>query len=79
MATSIMNVMKMGNIAPRVGIKLASLAFRASVLTTTAPRLPDASMLPTPDNIRATALRNQYRLERSFINQRYLSVNIVKC
>ena len=47
-ATSVMGVMKMGNIAPRVEIKVASLAFQASVLAITSPRLPDVTTLPTP-------------------------------
>ena len=33
MATSVMGMMKMGNIMPRVGFKPTSLAFKASVLT----------------------------------------------
>ena len=32
MATSVMGMTKMGNIVPRAGLELTSLAFRASVL-----------------------------------------------
>ena len=45
-------VMKMGNIAPRVGIEPTSLAF--SVLAITPPRLPDVTALPTPTSIRGS-------------------------
>ena len=40
---------QMGNIAPRVAFEPTSLAFRASVLTTTPPRLPHA--LPTTTEV----------------------------
>ena len=40
--------MKMGNIAPKVGIELVSLAVRASMLTITPSGLPDVTTLPTP-------------------------------
>ena len=40
MANSVMGVVKMGNIVPRAGIASTSLAFLASVLTITSPRLP---------------------------------------
>ena len=43
-----MGVMEMGNIVLRVGIELTSLAFQASVLTITPPRLCDVTTLPTP-------------------------------
>ena len=46
MATGVVGVMKMGNIAPRAGIKPTSLAFWPSVLTTMPPRLPDVTTLP---------------------------------
>ena len=36
--------MKIGNIAPRVGIEPTSLTFWASMLTITPPRFPDATM-----------------------------------
>ena len=36
----------MGNIAPRAGIELTSLAFWASVLTISPPRLPAVRMYP---------------------------------
>ena len=38
-STSVAGVMKIGNIAPRVGIKPTYLAFWANVLTITLPRL----------------------------------------
>ena len=41
MATSVMGVMKMGNIVPRVGIKPISLAFWAIDLTITPSSDPD--------------------------------------
>ena len=41
--------MKMGNIAPRAGIKPTCLAFWASMLTITPPRLPDVITIPTPN------------------------------
>ena len=41
----ILGVMKMGNIAPRVGIKAASLAFWASMLTIKPARLPGVMTL----------------------------------
>ena len=44
MATSVMDVMTMGNIVPR--IKPTSLAFLASVLTVTPHRLPDVTLCP---------------------------------
>ena len=47
MANSVVGVMKMRNMVPRVGIKPTSLAFRASVLTITPLRLPDGTTLPT--------------------------------
>ena len=48
MATSVMGVMKMGNIVPTAGIEPTSLAFRASVLTITPHRIPDVTTIPTP-------------------------------
>ena len=45
MASSIMGVMKMGNIVARVGIKCTSLAFQASVLTITPNRIPDVTTI----------------------------------
>ena len=39
-ATSVVGVMKMGNIMPKAGIKPTSLAFQGSVLTITPHRLP---------------------------------------
>ena len=41
-------VMKMGNIAPRAEIEPTSLAFRASVLTITPPRIPYVTTLSKP-------------------------------
>ena len=46
MATSVMGVMKMGNIAPRAAIEPTSLTFWASELTVTPPRLADVTILP---------------------------------
>ena len=46
METSVVGVMKMGNIEPRAGVEPASLAFRASVFTITPPRLPDFNTAP---------------------------------
>ena len=46
-STSVVVVMKMGNIAPRARIESTSLAFWVSVLTITS-RLPDVSILPMP-------------------------------
>ena len=40
--------MKTGNIAPRAGIELTSLAFRGSMLTITLPSLLDGITLPMP-------------------------------
>ena len=48
MATSVMGLMKMRNIAPRVGIEPTSLAFQANVLTVTQPRLHDDIALTIP-------------------------------
>ena len=48
MATSAMGVMKIGNIAPRAGIELTSLAFWASVLTITSPWFHGVTILPIP-------------------------------
>ena len=44
----VMDVMKIGNIVPRVVIELTSLAFWASVLTITPPRHHDVTTLPIP-------------------------------
>ena len=46
--TSVVDVMKMGNIAPRAEIKLSSLLFWVNVLTIMPPRFPDVTILPTP-------------------------------
>ena len=40
-ATRVVGLMKMGNIVPRVGIELTYLAFQASLLTNSPPRIPD--------------------------------------
>ena len=45
MATSVMGVMKMENIVPRVGLKPTSLAFWASVLSFQTCRLPDLTTM----------------------------------
>ena len=47
MATLIVGMLKMGNIVSKARIEPTSLAFRASVLTITLPRLPDITILPT--------------------------------
>ena len=47
-ATSVMGLMKMGNIAPRAGIEPTSLAFQVNGVTITPPRLPDVTTLPSP-------------------------------
>ena len=44
--TSVMGVMKMGNIVLRAGIECTSLAFWANVLTITPHRLPDVTTTP---------------------------------
>ena len=45
-ATTVMGVMRMGNIAPRAGIEPTSLAFQVSVLTMTSPRHTDFTTVP---------------------------------
>ena len=60
-ATNVMGVMKMGNIVPRSGIRLTSLAFQASVLTITPPRLPDVPTMLTTTYV-APCLRGQCTL-----------------
>ena len=45
-ATSLMTVMTMANIAPIAVLKPTSLAFRARVITITPPSLPDVPILP---------------------------------
>ena len=45
---SVMDVMKMGNSMPRVGTKLTPLAFQASMLSITPPRVPDVTAFPLP-------------------------------
>ena len=47
METSVVGMMKMGNIVHRAGIKPTYLASWASVLITTPPRLPDVKFVPT--------------------------------
>ena len=47
MATNVVGMMKMENIPPKVGIEPTSIAFQASVLTITPPRLPDGTTLST--------------------------------
>ena len=51
--------MKMGNTVPSAGIEATSLAFRASVLSITPPRLPDVTMLPTPTCLCGSLQRGQ--------------------
>ena len=74
--TMIMEVMKIGNIVPRVRTEHTSLAFWASLLTITSPRLPDVTTLPTPTCLdEALCLRdqskplhhnNKYHLQQTF-------------
>ena len=45
---TVLGVMKMGNIAPRVGIEPTSLAFRTSVLTISPPMFPHVTTLLMP-------------------------------
>ena len=47
-ATSVTNVMKMGNTTPREGIEPTSPTFLPSVLTITPPIFPDVTILHTP-------------------------------
>ena len=44
--TSVIGVMKMGNIIPEAEIKPSSLAFQARVLAITPPKLGDITTLP---------------------------------
>ena len=46
--TRVMGVVKMENIAPRMGIKPTSLAFQARVVTVTPPGLPDVITVLIP-------------------------------
>ena len=46
--TSVVRVMKMGNIVLRAGIETTPLAFWVSVLTIIPHRLLDVTILPTP-------------------------------
>ena len=50
-AASIMGMIKMGDVAPRVGIEPTSLAFQASVITIPPVRLPDVTTLSTPTSL----------------------------
>ena len=43
----VVDVMKMGNIAPREGSEPTSLALRSSVLTIASHRVPDVTTIPT--------------------------------
>ena len=59
-ATSVMDLMKMGNVVPRGGIEPTSLPFRASVLTITPCRFPFMSPLcPCLPVYAAPCLRGQ--------------------
>ena len=57
-ATSVVGVMKMGHIAPRAGIELASLTFQASVLTTTDSHTPYTKLLLWCAELRRPAARH---------------------
>ena len=48
METSVVQVMKMGNIVPTAGFEPTSLAFQAIVLSIAQARLSDVTSLPTP-------------------------------
>ena len=62
MATSVMGVMKMGNLVPRAEIECTSLAFRASVLSITPSGHRDVTILLTPMPTCLCNLRGQCRL-----------------
>ena len=47
-ATSVVDVMKMENIVPRVEIEPTALAFKATVLSITPLRFPYVTTMPTP-------------------------------
>ena len=52
--TSVMRLMKVGNIVPRAEIEPTSLAFWASVLTITPHRVPDVTNVPMPTCLRSS-------------------------
>ena len=56
----------MGSAMPRAGIKPTSLAFWASVLTITPPRLPDVITLPTPTYLCQCRLLQKRKLKPRF-------------
>ena len=60
--TSVVAVLKMGNVAHRAGIEPTSPAFLASVLTITLPRIPDTPPYPCLPPYAAPCLRDQCRL-----------------
>ena len=60
--TTVVGVMKMGNIVPRVVIKTTSLAFGVSLLIITPPRLPDVTTIPMPTSLCSSFPRGQCRL-----------------
>ena len=68
--SSISELIKMENIAPRAVIEPTSPAFLVSVLTITLPRLPDVLSLPTSSVYVAPCLRGQYSLLHVFITKK---------
>ena len=69
MATSVMGVMEMANIVPRMGIKLTSLVFRARAVTNTPPRLPDVTILLTPTCLSGSLPERSVQTTILFIGQ----------
>ena len=47
MCAYVMDMMNMGNSVPKVGVEPTSLAFEASVLTISPPKLPDVTIIST--------------------------------
>ena len=54
MATSVMVVMKMGNIVPRAGLEPTSLAFQANVLPLHHVGFPDVTTIPMSTSLCGT-------------------------
>ena len=62
-ATSVLDVMNIINIVPRIGIERTFLAFWASLLTNTPSRHLDVTMLPTPVSLSsALSSADQYTM-----------------
>ena len=49
--TTVIGVMKIGNISPKAGIEQISLASYASVLTMSPPRISDVTTVPMPTTL----------------------------